>query len=121
VHSAYYLYKQAVIKKQAGIEKVNEQTDIAALKVVGQLAKQYPNLVICSNNHELVNIASLAGVPVMYEYAALNDSSRTSRPVVLLAILRDDFTHRFTPFLERYKPAKVDHRYNFSFYLAHIR
>ena len=120
-HSAYYLFKQAVVKKQAGVVKVNEQTDIAALEVVQRLVKEYPDLVICSNNHELVNIASLAGVPVMYEYNTLNDSIKTSRPVTLLAILRDDFSYRFTPFLEKYKPVKVDHRYNFSFYLAHIR
>ena len=121
LHSAYYLYKQAVIKREVGIAKVNEQTDIAALNVVKQLKKQYPDLVICSNNHELVNIASLANVPVMYEFEALNDPLKTSRPVTMLAILRDDFSHRFTPFFERYKPVKVDHRYNFSFYLAHIR
>lgn len=121
LHSAYYLCKQAVIKKQAGITKVNEQTDIAALKVVERLAKETPVMVICSNNHELVNIASLAGVPVLYDYNALNDTLHTSKPTVLVAILRDDFKDRFTAFFERYKPVKVDHRYNFSFYLALIR
>ena len=121
LHSAYYLYKQSVIKKQVGIAKVNEQTDIDALRVVQGLAKKYPNLVICSNNHELVNVASLAGVPVLYEYNTLNGPLQSSKPVMLVAILRDDFAQRFTPFFETYRPLKVDHRYNFSFYLALIR
>lgn len=121
LHSAYYLVKQSMVKKQVGINKVNEQTDIAALKVIERLVKEHGNVVICSNNHELANIASLAGAPVLYDYNTLNGPLRSSKPVVLVAVLRDDFIHRFKPFLERYKPSKVDHRYNFSFYLAHIR
>lgn len=121
LHSAYYLYKQAVVKGLAGTEKVNEQTDIEALRVIRRLMKEHPGLVICSNNHELANIASLSGAPVMYDFNALNGTLTTSKPVVLVAILRDDFSHRFTAFMEKYKPVKVDHRYNFSFYLAHIR
>ena len=121
LHSAYYLYKKAVVKKEIGTNKLNEQTDIAALDMVNELRKQYPDLVICSNNHELVNIASLSGAPVLYEYNALNSPLKTSKPVTLVAIIRDDFAHRFTPFFERYKPVKVGQRYNFSFYLATIR
>jgi hypothetical protein len=121
LHSAYYLVKQALIKEQAGIHKINEQTDLAALQVVKKLQAQYPGLVICSNNHELANIASLGGAPVLYDFEALNGGLRTSRPVVVVAILRNDFLHRFQPFLQQYKPLKVDSRYNFSFYLATIR
>ncbi|HYF32398.1 MAG TPA: hypothetical protein VD993_14840 [Chitinophagaceae bacterium] len=121
LHSAYYLCKQVIIKKEVGTQKVNEQTDIAALEVVKRLKEKHPDLVICSNNHELANIASLSGAPVLYDYNALNDSLKTSRPIMLVAIIRDDFSNRFAPFFERYKPVKVDHRYNFSFYLAAIR
>ncbi|HEY0677155.1 MAG TPA: hypothetical protein VGD17_02670 [Chitinophagaceae bacterium] len=121
LHSAYYLFKQAVIKEEAGIHKLNEQTDISALKAITELRSKYPDLVICSNNHELVNVASLSGAPVLYDYNALNTPLRTSKPVTLVAILRNDFLQRFTPFMERYKPVKVDERYNFSFYLATIR
>lgn len=136
-HGAYYLTKQAVVKKQVGTNKYNEQVDIAALDAINKLRKQYPNLVICSNNHELVNIASLSGAPVLYDYNSLNVVEWTmypplssfkdtvplalAKPVMLVAILRNDFLHRFQPFLEKYKPVKVDERYNFSFYLAAIR
>jgi hypothetical protein len=134
LHGAYYLVKQAVIKQEVGTNKHNEQVDIAALEVINKLKQQYPNLVICSNNHELANIASLSGAPVLYDYTALNGEGwlypplsalkdtalRSTKPVMLVAILRDDFIHRFQPFLENYKPVKVDHRYNFSFYLAAI-
>lgn len=135
-HGAYYLTKQALIKKQVGISKYNEQVDLAALDAINKLRKQYPELVICSNNHELVNIASLSGAAVLYDYNTLNIDSRTiypplsmlkdtlplasAKPVMLVAILRNDFLHRFQPFLEKYKPVKVDERYNFSFYLAAI-
>lgn len=135
-HGAYYLVKQAVLKQQTGTNKYNEQVDIAALQVVNKLRKQYPDLVICSNNHELVNIASLSGAPVLYDYNALNPTKGwTEYPplsalrdaadggkkrVMVLAILRNDFIDRFQLFLLKYKPVKVDQRYNFSFYLAAI-
>jgi hypothetical protein len=135
LHGAYYLAKQAVVKQKVGANKYNEQVDIAALDAINKLREQYPDLVICSNNHELVNVASLSGVPVLYDYNVLNATGWTlypplsalkdpdlqaARPVILVAILRNDFIHRFQPFLEKYKPVKVDQHYNFSFYLASI-
>jgi hypothetical protein len=136
LHGAYYLVKQAVVKQQVGTNKYNEQVDIAALEVVNKLRKQYPDLVICSNNHELANIASLSGAPVLYDYTALNPAKGwTDYPpisavrdaadggkkrVMVLAILRNDFIGRFQLFLLKHKPTKVDQRYNFSFYLAAI-
>lgn len=121
LHSAYFLYKQAVVKGAVGTAKVNEQTDIQALRIIRQLTKEHAGLVICSNNHELANIASVSGAPVLYDYNALNGDLKTSGAVWLVAVIRDDFKHRFTPFFEKYKPVKVGHSYNFSFYLAPIR
>ena len=121
LHSAYYLVKQAAIKQEVGTRKANEQVDIVALRAVEKLRQQYPDLVICSNRHELANMVSLSGAPVLYDYKALNTPMKTSRPVMLLAILHKDFLSRFTPFLENYKPVKVAEHYELSFYLAAIR
>jgi hypothetical protein len=121
LHSAYYLVKQAGVKQLAGTNKLNEQEDIAALRAVEQLQKQHPGLVVCSNRHELANMVSLSGAPVLYNYDALNGELKTARPVALLAILHNDFLVRYQGFLQRYKPVKVDERHGFSFYLATIR
>jgi hypothetical protein len=121
VHGAYHLTKRAVVWQQVGLHKKNEQTVMSALEGIRKLQQQYPDLIICSNYQALGNIATLTGAPVLYDYEALNKPLNTSRPVMLVAILRDDYLHRFTPFIDKYKAVKVDHRYNFSFYLAAIR
>ncbi|HYE53955.1 MAG TPA: hypothetical protein VD996_03900, partial [Chitinophagaceae bacterium] len=118
---AYYLFKQTIIRKEAGINKLNEQTDLGALAIVNRIKQQHPSVIICSNNHELVNIASLSGAPVLYDYQIMNDSLKTSKPVMMLFIAQDKYEDRFRPFMDRYKPAKVGHSYGFSFYLAAIR
>lgn len=120
VHGAYHLTKLSVVRGQVGLNKKNEQTVMSALEGIKKLQRQYPGLVICSNYQALGNIGTLTGAPVLYDYEALNKPLAASRPVMLLAILRDDYLHRFQPFMERYKAVKVDHRYNFSFYLAAI-
>jgi hypothetical protein len=121
LHSAYYLIKQAVIKREIGTNKKNEQVSIAALNAVKELRKKYPGLVVCSNRHELANMVSLSGAPVMYDFNALNGPLKTSKPVVLVAILHNDFVYRYYPFFQRYDPVKVAEHYDFSFYLANIR
>jgi len=119
-HGAYYLVKQGIIKKQIGINKPNEQVDLSALHIVEKLKKQYPTLMICSNNHELVNIASLSGVPVLQDFELLKKPLLTTKPVIFVAIIQDKFLNRFQFFMDQYKPVKVDHSYGFSFYLATI-
>lgn len=121
LHSAYYLVKQAAVRQIVGTNKLNEQEDIAALRAVQRLQKQYPNLVVSSNRHELANMVSLSGAPVLYNYNALNGELKASQPVRLVAILHNDFLVRYQNFLQRYKPVKVDERHGFSFYLATIR
>ena len=92
-----------------------------ALREVQRLKAQYPELVVCSNREELANMMSLSGVPVLYDFNALNGQLKASKPVMLLAILHHDFLNRFQPFLQTYQPAKVGEHYEFSFYLATIR
>lgn len=121
LHSVYYLAKQAVIKREIGLNKKNEQVDIVALREVKQLRMQYPELVVCSNRVELANMMSLSGAPVMYDYDKLNGPLKASRPVMMVAILHNDFIDRFRPFLQTYQPVKVGEHYEFSFYLATIR
>ena len=121
LHSAYYLVKQAIIKREAGTNKKNEQVSIAALAAVEELRKQYPDLIVCSNRQELANMVSLSGAPVLYDFNALNGPLKTRKPVVLVAILHNDFLYRFYPFLQRYEPVKLGEHYDFSFYLANIR
>jgi hypothetical protein len=121
LHSAYYLVKQGAVKQEIFTNKLNEQVDIAALRAVEDLRKQYPTLVVCSNRPALANMVSLSGAPVLYDFNALNGTLQSSQPVMVVAILHNDFAYRFKDFLQRYKPVKVDERYEFSFYLAPIR
>ncbi len=120
LHGLYYLPRQVLIKKQVATARTSEQPDLYALRICTRLARQGPALVLCSDNHELVNIASLGGAAVLYDWHELSKDLRSSRPVRLLVMLHPSDWDRYGPGLAKYHPRLLGQQYNFYFYLTDI-
>ena len=110
-HGFYYLPKQVFMKRDAGTNRKTEQIDFLALKTATELLKQKDKLIICSDSHELANIASLSGISVLYDYDSLNKVLHTSKPLTLLVILSSSSLSYYRQFFLTYKP-KLLLKYN---------
>ncbi|HLK26967.1 MAG TPA: hypothetical protein VKT28_00195 [Puia sp.] len=106
IHGFYYLSKQILIKKEFGKNRKSELIDFVTVKTVDSLKKQGPDLVICSDSHELDNIGSLSGTPALYEWASLNKAMHHSKPVTLLVILNSTSLDYYSNFFSLYKPVQ---------------
>jgi hypothetical protein len=103
-HGFYYLPKQIFIKKEAGVNRKTERIDLLALKTANELLKRGDKLIICSDSHELDNIASLSGISVLYDWDKLNTILHTSEPVTLLVILSQSSFPYYKQFFSIYNP-----------------
>ena len=103
-HGFYYLPKQVFVKKDVGKNRISEQLDMLALNTANHLRNSGEHLIVCSNSHEIANIVSLAGLPVMYDYDSLNTGLASSKTVTLFVILNKRDLPEYKPFFSAYHP-----------------
>jgi hypothetical protein len=106
-HGFYYLTKQVFFKEEVGKNRESEQLYFLTLKTVGRLLKYNKKLIICSDSHDIANISSLSGIPVIYDYYSLNGELRSSKPVTLLVVLSEPVLPDLKHFFSIYNPKLI--------------
>jgi hypothetical protein len=107
VHGFYHLSKQIFIKKDVGKNRVSELLDFQDLQFATRLSNSGEKLVICSDSYELANMASLTGIPVLYEYDRLNAPLHTSKTLILLVVLNRQELAYFKNFFSLHHPTQI--------------
>ena len=119
-HGFYYLTKEVFIKNEVGANRRSELLDIIAMRAVSTLLNQGNKVVVCSENDELANIASLAGGSVLDDFAKLNGTLHASQRVTLLTVFSQQPLPFFKPFFLAHHPKFLFQHNDFYFYVVDI-